>query len=61
MKKKLFFVLVLLNSLHTSPCVRNGTDYFGLNKKWETGKLENSYRICLLSTRNFRKSDNVLF
>lgn len=37
MKKKLFFVLVLLNSLHTSSCVGNGTDYFELNKK-ETAK-----------------------
>ena len=39
MKKKLFFVLVLLNSLHTSSCVRNGTDYFGLNKK-ETALMQ---------------------
>ena len=31
--------MVLLNSLHTSSCIRNGTDYFGLNKK-ETALMQ---------------------
>ena len=33
MKKKLFFVLVLLNSLTLSFCAQNKIDYFELNAK----------------------------